>query len=453
MRCRELQAYIFVGALWALLQASSGYSPPVIQNSDGSLGGQYLIKIKAGYDIDAVAKEIEDLIVPDDSKSKVHAEIKHKIKNVVPVIVARLNFKAQEKIQTVAGIEYIEEDGIVKEENLASDKDTKVPKDYGLDRINQLDSGLDGNVTINGDGFGTNIYLLDTGIQDLHRDFECRARHAYDAFGGDGFDTCTGHGTAVAGIIAGSRYGVAKRATMHSLKVIGCEAETGSYENHAVSYVMLGLDWVMRNKVSPCVVVLALSTGGSRVLDEAVKTIHDAGCVVVAAAGRSELAKTDEGQPKFFPVGLGYRAPLPPTTPDPNKVDLDNYIHEACARSPARSPYVVTVAAIGSTDTVPSWSNTGLCVDLFAPGESIYTVNFKNDDDFFYASGTAMAAAYVAGAAAVHIANGVTEVPDILPPQVVNNLVKMKILKDTSTCMVLNAGEGTPNRLLYLQPN
>ncbi|XP_038077110.1 extracellular serine proteinase-like [Patiria miniata] len=214
-----------------------------------------------------------------------------------------------------------------------------------------------------------------------------------------------------------------------------------------------GLDWVLQNKVSPCVVVLALSTGGSQVLDEAVKTLHDAGCVVVAAAGRSsEQAKTERSWP-VLGWSRGLRAPLPVATSAPGptpEAGMDDFLHEACRRSPARSPYVMTVAASDSVDAAPSWSNTGLCVDLFAPGQDIYTVNFKNDDDYLYASGTAMATAYVAGAAAIHLADGVMEAPDTLPSQLVNELIRMRILKDASTCNVMEAGEGTPNRLLYI---
>ncbi|XP_038076458.1 uncharacterized protein LOC119744555 [Patiria miniata] len=158
MRGRELVPCFFAGVLWALLQPGSGY-PPVVPNEDGAVGGQFLIKVKAGFDVDAVAEAIENLITPDED-GKVHAEIKYIIKKAVPVIVARLDFSAQDQIQKVPGIEYIEEDGIVKEEDLSTDKDTKTQKDYGLDRINQKDSGLDGNVDIKGKFELLNIHSL-----------------------------------------------------------------------------------------------------------------------------------------------------------------------------------------------------------------------------------------------------------------------------------------------------
>ena len=63
-----------------------------------------------------------------------------------------------------------------------------------------------------------------------------------------GADVCTGHGTAVAGIVGGKTFGVAKEATLHSVKVIGCEEQTDNYDLHAVSLVIKGTETAERDR-------------------------------------------------------------------------------------------------------------------------------------------------------------------------------------------------------------
>ncbi|HEX5885429.1 MAG TPA: S8 family serine peptidase [Pyrinomonadaceae bacterium] len=58
--------------------------------------------------------------------------------------------------------------------------------------------------------------MIDTGIRTTHQDFNGRAFNAADFVGGS---NCGAHGTHVAGIIGSNTYGVAKDATLHSVKV------------------------------------------------------------------------------------------------------------------------------------------------------------------------------------------------------------------------------------------
>jgi subtilisin family serine protease len=149
--------------------------------------------------------------------------------------------------------------------------------------------------------------------------------------------------------------------------------------------------------------VANLSLGGARssVLDAAVQALVDDGITVVAAAG--------------------------------------NAGGSACRESPAAVPSVITVAATGTTDRRPDWSNTGSCVDLFAPGEGIRSAWHSSPTATAAMSGTSMAAPHVAGAAALVL----EAEPTATPAQVWDRL------RTAATRGAVGApGPSTPNLLL-----
>ena len=93
---------------------------------------------------------------------------------------------------------------------------------------------------------------------------------------------CNGHGTHVAALVAGKTYGVAKGATVYSMRVFGCSGE-GSFVN-----VLLGLDHVMKqtdDKNRRIIINMSLRGPFSQAVDDAVRDATDQGILVVAAAG------------------------------------------------------------------------------------------------------------------------------------------------------------------------
>ena len=67
------------------------------------------------------------------------------------------------------------------------------------------------------------VYVLDTGVRHTHEEFEGRAHLGYDVIGdGWGGGDCGGHGTHCAGTIGGKTYGVAKKVTIWSVRVLDC---------------------------------------------------------------------------------------------------------------------------------------------------------------------------------------------------------------------------------------
>ncbi len=270
---------------------------------------------------------------------------------------------------------------------------TQTGATWGLDRIDQADLPLDGNFTYTPDGSGVNAYVIDTGVMVGHSDFGGRAQNGWDFVDNDSVaNDCNGHGTHVAGSIAGTTWGVAKNVTVVGIRVLDC-AGSGSNAD-----VIAGVDWVTANAVHPAVTNMSLGGGSSTALDNAVQAAIDSGVTFVVAAGNSNS--------------------------------------DACVGSPNRVVDALTVASSTSSDARSSFSNWGSCIDLFAPGSSITST--WSDGGTNTISGTSMAAPHVAGVAALYLQDNPSANPAAVNAAVVGNTVSGKI-SDVA---------GSPNLLL-----
>jgi hypothetical protein len=231
---------------------------------------------------------------------------------------------------------------------------------WNLDRVDQSDRPLDGAYTYGPSGAGVNVYVIDTGIRVTHQEFGGRASVSFDAVGdGQNGNDCNGHGTHVAGTIAGTTYGVAKSANVHAVRVLGCDGSGWT------SDVIQGIDWVTSNHAGPSVANMSLGGDSSSAVKLAVANSVSSGVTYAVAAGNDHA--------------------------------------DACAHSPANEPSAITVAASDSEDTQASFSNYGTCVDIFAPGVSVISASNASDTAARTLSGTSMATPHVAGAAAVYL--------------------------------------------------
>ena len=89
---------------------------------------------------------------------------------------------------------------------------------------------------------------------------------------------------------------------------------------------------------------------------------------------------------------------------------------DECSNSPLTEPKTIVVGATTSSDA--RVFNYGGCLDVFAPGASIYSAYNANDDDYHVASGTSMATPHVAGMAATLLAND----PNLTATQVADSI-------------------------------
>ncbi|KXN67954.1 subtilase, partial [Conidiobolus coronatus NRRL 28638] len=210
------------------------------------------------------------------------------------------------------------------------------------------------------DGDGVHVYVIDTGINIKHDDFQGRAIWGTATIEGASKDDRNGHGTHCAGTIAGYKYGIAKKAKIIAVKVLD-DAGEGDDDT-----VLKGIEFVhkhvSKNKIKIFVVSMSLGGAFSTIVNEAVDKLYQAGGVVVAAAGNEDK--------------------------------------DACEFSPASANNTITVGSIDENNKKSSFSNWGKCIKILAPGGNITSSWINSKTAIMELSGTSMAAPHVAGVAA-----------------------------------------------------
>ncbi|MGE3458887.1 MAG: S8 family serine peptidase, partial [Kofleriaceae bacterium] len=234
-----------------------------------------------------------------------------------------------------------------------------------------------------------------TGVRSTHSEFTGRILPGFSALGGGTTtEDCAGHGTHVAGTVAGATAGVAKRAKIIPVRVYDCS------QMGPASAVIDGINWVLENRRPNSIANLSLSGDPSNALDSAVRNLVAYGITAVVAAGNDTV--------------------------------------DACTVSPARESLAVTVGATTRTDTRSDFSNFGACVDINAPGTGIESAWWDSDDASRVIGGTSMAAPHVAGAAAIYLGQHPGSSPQEIATAMTSSATKDK----------LGDLRGSPNRLL-----
>ncbi|KAF5834967.1 peptidase S8/S53 domain-containing protein [Dunaliella salina] len=211
---------------------------------------------------------------------------------------------------------------------------------------------------------------------------------------------------------------------------------TNVYQSGSISDTVAALDWVALNHKGPSVVIMSLgvSVGAwSRSIEYAVRSlVNEHGITVVVASGNKAM--------------------------------------DACHVVPASMGEVLTVAASDmqnkfdanrkeGRETSYRWSNTGHCIDLWAPGVEIWWVNGLlepskrsacgggsrcpnvTDDSYTWASGTSMAVPHVAALAAIYHADHPSARPSTIREMIIRTASSGKVydsrmLPDTTSNML-----------------
>ncbi|MBZ5535106.1 MAG: S8 family peptidase [Acidobacteriia bacterium] len=353
---------------------------------------------------------------------------------VITGLAAEVEIRGLDELAQIPGIEGISEDHVVRPSN-----DITV-KAVGAD-IARMEYGVEGN--------GIGIAVLDSGVSPHGRDLDGSPRTGsrilvqWSTVGSTGnalanagsMDDSYGHGTHVAGIIAGSGgesdgalSGIAPKAKVISVKVLG---DDGS---GYVSDVIEGIQWVIQNRFKYNIRIINLSLGHpvtesykTDPLAQACEAAVRAGIVVVVAAGnygKDEFGKIVYGgitSPGHDPQVITVGATKSQGTP----FRSDDAIADYSSRGPTAFDLLSKPDLVAAGNRVKSIAdpspNMNDLFDLFPQNRvdpSYYSSPGGTEIKkvhYFTLSGTSMATAVVSGTVALMLQAH----PDLTP-----NLVK-----------------------------
>ena len=242
-----------------------------------------------------------------------------------------------------------------------------------------------------------------------------------------GYCNDNNHGTHVAALAGGLEYGIARKATLYSVRVADCNGKS------KIGYIMEGLYHVVKHikhTQKPSVINLSLSGGRG----------------FISAAGNAAIRRVVNEE--HIPV----------------VVSAGNDAFEASRYWPA-IPDVINVGAtkyddaqVNDKDQLYVNSNYGPAIDIFAPGHDIESASIPtnaNDNSRTRTatkSGTSMAAAVVSGVVAALLEEDSTLTPAALKKKLLTDHAFDSVIKGNVQGIPFN-DKNSPNKLLKAKLN
>ncbi|MGH8882252.1 MAG: S8 family serine peptidase, partial [Stackebrandtia sp.] len=232
-------------------------------------------------------------------------------------------------------------------------------------------------------GKGVTVAVLDSGVDHRHPDLRGAVikGHTYAGGRADGWGDSDGHGTAMAGLIAGhghgSGHGAGALGIAPEANILPVRVGNGRSNGRAVEQ---GIEWAADHGAD----VINISTGGASegYYQDAVDHALEQGIVVVASAGNTADGSTDVGWP-------------------------------------AAAQGVVAVSGTDQDGAFSDESVSGPETALSAPAEEIMSAGSDDRGQYATGTGTSDSAAIVSGVAALIRA----KYPDLDATNVINRLI------------------------------
>ena len=312
-------------------------------------------------------------------------------------------------------IKFVEQETTVKISNSSLQEEAP----WGLHRVSHREKPKYGQdleyLYEDAAGKGVTSYVLDTGIDTEHEDFEGRAEWGAVIPANDEASDLNGHGTHCAGIIGSKHFGVAKNTKIVAVKVLRSNGEG------TVSDVIKGIEYVTKEHIESSkkknkefkgsTANLSLGSSKSLAMEMAVNAAVDSGVHFAIAAGNED--------------------------------------EDACLSSPAGAEKSITVGASTFSDDRAFFSNWGTCVDVFAPGINIMSTYIGSRNATLSLSGTSMASPHVAGILSYFLSLQPAPDSEFFNDAPSPQELKEKVLKFSTQGVLGDIGDDTPNKLIY----
>ncbi|KAI9850647.1 MAG: serine protease [Thelocarpon superellum] len=350
----------------------------------------------------------------------------HGLRHTYDIAGSLLGYSGHFDEDVIEQVAYVERDSVVH--TMGGDEgELEKNSPWGLARISHrksLSFGTFNKYLYSADGGeGVDVYVIDTGTNTEHVDFEGRASWGKTIPADDEDKDGNGHGTHCSGTVAGKKYGVAKKASVYAVKVLK------SNGSGTMSDVVKGVEWAAESHIAK---VQAAKKGKGK------KGFKGSAANMSLGGGKS--VTLDKAVNAAVAVGIHFA------------VAAGNDNADSCKYSPAAAENAVTVGASTLSDERAYFSNYGKCNDIFAPGLNIQSTWIGSKYAINTISGTSMASPHIAGLLAYFLslqpaADSAYAVAEITPKKLKANLISVAtqgalsdVPSDTENILAWNGG-------------